>query len=69
MAAGFIPTFGTGPGEYCPGECRHRDCAESRQFAREVCRDCGESIMSRPRFYNAQGGGYAHAACTEGRNR
>lgn len=38
------PKLGNGPGEYCPDECSHKDCAVSRLQVASLCRVCGEPI-------------------------
>lgn len=67
MAVGFIPTFGEGPGEYCPGDCEHTDCAAARKLVAEPCVTCGRPIGDELRFYRAEGGGHEHMHCLHNR--
>ncbi len=42
------------PGELygpCVPACRHRDCAESRRMAAEICKHCAKEIGYRRKFY------------------
>lgn len=50
MAAGTLPKPGTEYGP-CADECKHRDCAVTREMASAKCDVCGESIGYGTRLY------------------
>jgi len=73
MAAGILPLPGTKIGP-CKEECKHKDCAHTRQIAESICPECQKAIGYETRFYNLRKGelvsnsdfeGYAHADCVE----
>ena len=64
MAAGILQKPGTKGGP-CETECKHRDCAMTREDAAKVCRRCGKAIGYETRFYNDGPGHLVHALCEE----
>lgn len=67
MAAGTLPKPGTRYGP-CEDGCLHRDCAETRRMAAELCGICETAIGYDVRFYDEGGRderGLVHATCLE----
>ena len=67
MAAGTLPKPGTEYGP-CVPDCQHRDCAETRRMATQLCTICKTPIDYDIRFYvdpdNREE--LVHAVCLEG---
>jgi len=61
MAASIIPAAGSAFGP-CLKACEHRDCAELRQMASELCVICDEPIRYERLFYR-EGKWFYHALC------
>lgn len=61
MAASRLPSPGSEFGP-CLDECQHRDCAETRKMAAEVCHYCGETIGYERGFFKTDEG-LVHSAC------
>ena len=70
MAVSILPAPGTEYGP-CESECQHRDCAQTRQMATEVCRFCDKPIGFGVSFYDdpekpdSNVSGLVHAICLE----
>lgn len=65
MAAGILPKPGTKLGP-CKTKCQHRDCAQTKQNAAEMCRFCMKMIGYGVGFFRARlSGELAHAFCFE----
>ena len=63
MAAGILPNPGTKYGP-CKTECKHRDCANTREDAQRLCSLCQRSINYETRYYRSNAG-LDHALCAE----
>lgn len=63
MAAGRLPKPGSEVGP-CEGECKHKDCAETRSMAGAICPICDKPVGYETRFYHSTGE-LVHAACLE----
>jgi hypothetical protein len=63
MAAAILPRPGapTGP---CKQDCNHKDCAETRHMAAELCTHCHHPIGFGVRFYRDDDH-LVHALCFE----
>lgn len=65
MAIGILPKPGTKLGP-CAPSCKHRDCAQTREDARSVCRFCQKPIGYGVGFLRARlTGALAHAFCLD----
>jgi len=65
MAAEILPAPGTKLGP-CKGQCKHRDCAQTREDATAPCRFCQQPVGYDKRFYRSRlSGELAHAMCYE----
>lgn len=64
MSAAYLPAIGAEYGP-CAGECKHRDCAETRRRAEVACHFCGKSIGFDSYYYETGNDQLGHRRCVE----